>query len=63
MFRMLPDADPPTLQSVRSHLQKAGLARQEWPEEVQAVQDFPRTPSGKIKKAVLRERLRTEGCR
>jgi acyl-coenzyme A synthetase/AMP-(fatty) acid ligase len=27
------------------------------------VRDFPRTPSGKIKKAVLREQLRTEGAR
>ena len=63
MFRMLPDAEPPALQSVRSHLQQAGLARQKWPEEVRVVRDFPRTPSGKIKKAVLREQLRTEESR
>ena len=37
----------------------AGLAKQKWPEEVLAVSDFPRTPTGKIKKAVLRQELAT----
>ena len=38
----------------------AGLARQKWPEELRIVDEFPRTPSGKIKKFALRERLRAE---
>jgi acyl-CoA synthetase len=33
----------------------AGLARQKWPEEVHAADDFPRTPSGKIQKFRLRQ--------
>jgi acyl-CoA synthetase (AMP-forming)/AMP-acid ligase II len=61
IFRVRPDADPPDLASVRANLQHAGLAKQKWPEDVRVVQDFPRTPSGKIKKSVLRERLATTG--
>ena len=50
-------APTPELDAIRTHLSRAGLAKQKWPEEVRAVDDFPRTPSGKIKKYVLRERL------
>ena len=39
---------------------RAGLARQKWPEDVRAVDEFPRTPSGKVQKFVLRQRLREE---
>jgi acyl-CoA synthetase (AMP-forming)/AMP-acid ligase II len=60
-FRLRAGADAPDLSSVRDNLQQAGLAKQKWPEDVRVVQDFPRTPSGKIKKTVLRERLRTTG--
>ena len=35
-------------------LERAGLARQKWPEEIHPVDDFPRTPSGKVRKYVLR---------
>ena len=38
-----------------------GLARQKWPEELRFVEDFPRTPSGKIQKNVLRAALREPG--
>jgi acyl-CoA synthetase (AMP-forming)/AMP-acid ligase II len=47
----------PTLDEVRAHLQRAGLARQKWPEELHRVEDFPRTASGKVKKFVLRADL------
>jgi acyl-CoA synthetase (AMP-forming)/AMP-acid ligase II len=43
---------------VRTHLGAAGLARQKWPEELIVVDDFPRTPSGKVQKFVLRRQLR-----
>jgi acyl-CoA synthetase (AMP-forming)/AMP-acid ligase II len=60
--RMLPGASgPPSLGELREHLLAAGLAKQKWPEEVHAVEDFPRTPSGKIQKFVLRERRRQRG--
>jgi acyl-CoA synthetase len=58
--RPLPGSDAPTLDAVRSHLDAAGLARQKWPEDLRAVEEFPRTPSGKIQKFALRDRLRAE---
>jgi acyl-CoA synthetase len=60
-FRMQPGQEAPDLEAVRSHLQEAGLARQKWPEELRVVDELPRTPSGKIQKFVLRERLRAGG--
>ena len=48
----------PTLDDVRVHFAAAGLAKQKWPELVHEVADFPRTPSGKVQKFVLRQQLR-----
>jgi acyl-CoA synthetase (AMP-forming)/AMP-acid ligase II len=62
-FRMLTGASAPDLAAVQAALEAAGLARQKWPELVREVTEFPRTPSGKIQKFVLRERLRAEGPR
>ena len=59
-FRMLHDAPVPDLAAVRAALEQAGLARQKWPELIREVSEFPRTPSGKIQKFVLRQRLREE---
>ena len=50
-----------TLTEVQEAMAAAGLARQKWPEEVREIADFPRTPSGKIQKFVLRERRRQQG--
>jgi acyl-CoA synthetase len=55
-----PSAAAPTLDAVKEHLERAGLARQKWPEELRVVHEFPRTASGKIQKFVLRERLHEE---
>ena len=60
-FRMQLGVDAPDLEAVRAHLSEAGLARQKWPEELRVVDELPRTPSGKIQKFVLRERLRAGG--
>ena len=51
-FRMQPGIDAPDLEAVRAHLAAAGLARQKWPEELRAVDDLPRTASGKVQKFV-----------
>jgi acyl-CoA synthetase len=60
-LRMQPGAGPaPDLDEVRARLEAVGLARQKWPEEVRSIEEFPRTPSGKIQKFVLREQLRAE---
>ena len=53
-------ARPPTSTQVREQLAAAGLAKQKWPEDVRPIEEFPRTPSGKIQKFVLRQRLRDE---
>ena len=58
--RRRPGATAPDLEAIRRHLEAAGLARPKWPEELRVVEDFPRTPSGKIKKFVLRDDLRAE---
>lgn len=50
----------PTLASMRRHLESAGLGRQKWPEELRLVEELPRTPSGKVRKADLRQRLLDE---
>jgi len=47
----------PTLDEVRAHFERAGLARQKWPEEVHCVDEFPRTASGKVRKLRLRQAL------
>jgi non-ribosomal peptide synthetase component E (peptide arylation enzyme) len=60
-FRMQAGLEAPDLEAVRAHLAAAGLARQKWPEELRSVDELPRTPSGKIQKFVLRDRLRAGG--
>ena len=58
VFRMLPDHTGPSMDEVRAHLEREGLARQKWPEELLEVEEFPRTTSGKVQKFVLREGFR-----
>jgi len=50
--------EAPTLEQVRAHLAEAGLAKQKWPESIIAVDELPRTPSGKVQKFRLRQQLR-----
>ena len=58
VIRARPGAALPDLPAVRAELERVGLARQKWPEELHLVDDFPRTASGKVQKFVLRDRLR-----
>jgi acyl-CoA synthetase (AMP-forming)/AMP-acid ligase II len=55
VLRMRAGVKEPSLAEIREHCERAGMARQKWPELVHAVADMPRTPSGKVKKFVLRE--------
>ncbi|WP_280828689.1 AMP-binding protein [Mycobacterium sp. OTB74] len=57
VVRLRPGAVMPTLDDVRTHFRAAGLARQKWPEELIAVDDFPRTASGKIQKYRVRQQM------
>ena len=54
VIRLAPGATDPGLDRLRDATAAAGLGRQKWPEELRVVDEFPRTPSGKIQKAVLR---------
>ncbi|HSV35550.1 MAG TPA: AMP-binding protein [Ramlibacter sp.] len=46
-----------SLDEVQRHFAAAGVARQKTPEALFVVDEFPRTASGKVKKAELRQRL------
>jgi acyl-CoA synthetase (AMP-forming)/AMP-acid ligase II len=61
VIKLLPGASSFDLGAIRQHLDAGGLARQKWPEELRFVEEFPRTPSGKIQKNVLRAALREPG--
>jgi acyl-CoA synthetase len=54
VLRMHPGHDLPRLDDVRAHFEACGMARQKWPEELQKVDDFPRTASGKVQKFKVR---------
>jgi 2,3-dihydroxybenzoate-AMP ligase len=47
----------PTLEDIRRFLDAAGVARFKWPERLEVVDAFPRTPVGKVAKRLLVERL------
>ncbi|MGJ6960546.1 AMP-binding protein [Streptosporangium sp. G11] len=53
-----PEGSPLTLDDMRGHLAGLGMAKQYWPERLEIVPSLPRTPSGKIQKFALRDRLR-----
>lgn len=44
-----------TLEDLQAYMAECKVAKQYWPERVEAVQDLPRTPSGKVQKFKLRE--------
>ena len=49
---------PPDLQEIASFTDSQGLARQKIPEKLVIVDDLPRTPSGKVRKDVLRQQIK-----
>ena len=57
ILRLRDGAEMPSLTAVRDHFAAAGLARQKWPESLHVIDEFPRTPSGKVQKFRLRQRL------
>ncbi|MEM7469448.1 MAG: AMP-binding protein, partial [Pseudomonadota bacterium] len=44
-----------SLEDMRDYFEQCQLAKNYWPEHVEVIEDFPRTPSGKIQKYRLRE--------
>jgi acyl-CoA synthetase (AMP-forming)/AMP-acid ligase II len=57
VLRMKPDCALPTMDDLRAHFAMSGLAKQKWPEELHQVDDFPRTPSSKIQKVLVRRMI------
>jgi acyl-CoA synthetase len=57
VLRIKADHAMPTMQEVREHFERAGMARQKWPEVLHQVEDYPRTASGKVQKYVVRQRI------
>jgi len=60
VLRIKPGHAMPTLADVREHFERAGVARQKWPEELHEVADYPRTASGKVQKYLVRNRIREQ---
>jgi acyl-CoA synthetase (AMP-forming)/AMP-acid ligase II len=58
VVRLVPDAGSLELADITAALERTGIARQKWPEELRIVEDFPRTASGKVRKVELRARMR-----
>ena len=59
VLRLLPGHAMPTMDEMRAHFDRAGVAKQKWPEELHQVDDFPRTASGKIQKFLVRRDIAT----
>jgi acyl-CoA synthetase len=57
VLRIKADHAMPTMQEVREHFERAGVARQKWPEALHQMEDYPRTASGKVQKYVVRQRI------
>ncbi len=47
---------PPTLDELKDFLSEAGISEWYWPQQLEVLDDMPRTPMGKIRKADLRKR-------
>lgn len=61
VLRLKPGYGMPTMAEVREHFERAGVAKQKWPEGLHEVPDFPRTASGKVQKYVVRQSVREKG--
>jgi non-ribosomal peptide synthetase component E (peptide arylation enzyme) len=54
---IIPKGEAPTLDSLSDFLQAKGLPKYHCPELLRIVDEFPTTPAGKIRKAVLRDQI------
>ncbi len=52
-----PDTDPLTFDTMRAHLEAAGLITRKWPEQLEHVEALPRNPAGKVLKFELKARF------
>nr|WP_246371959.1 AMP-binding protein [Gordonia humi] len=54
---VVPNGEPPELAELVAHVEQVGLAKPMWPQRLEIVDAMPRTPSGKIQKFVLTEKM------
>ena len=59
-FVILADGEPLEIKDVQDWMANAGVAKPKWPERIEAVENFPMTPSGKVQKFRLREIIATQ---
>ncbi|MGV3489548.1 MAG: AMP-binding protein [Tuberibacillus sp.] len=52
--------EPISFEALQTYLKEKGVAKHYWPEHLEIVDDFPRTPSGKIQKFRLREMIKNK---
>ena len=50
----------PTLDELTAFLAEAGIAKFKWPERLDVVEALPLTPTGKVQRPILRERIRQQ---
>lgn len=53
-----PGGPAPTLSDLTATLAEAGVAKFKWPERLEIIEAVPLTPTGKVQRAILRERIR-----
>ncbi|MBI4595746.1 MAG: AMP-binding protein [Candidatus Tectomicrobia bacterium] len=56
-FVILKEGEHLTFQEMIAYLETQAIAKQKYPERLEIIQEFPMTPSGKIQKFKLRERI------
>ena len=60
VFVTLYEGDAPGLSDLTALCAEQRLAKQKWPQWLGVLEEMPKTPSGKIQKAVLRQKLQAE---
>ncbi len=60
VFVTLYEGDAPSLSELTTLCAEQRLAKQKWPQWLGVLKEMPKTPSGKIQKAVLRQQLQAE---
>ncbi len=55
--QLAPGASPPSLGAITGALDKAGVAKFKWPERLELIEALPLTPTQKVMRGRLRERL------
>ena len=55
VISMKPGKTPLTFKTCKNYLKQKGVAKQYWPEHLEVVEEYPRTPVEKFKSSVERK--------